>query len=117
MAWPVIAFHNSLWLSALALAAQGVFDFFHHLLIQNSSVPVWWPGFCISFDVLAGAFLGLLLMRRAGFDAPISGQPLPAHLTAPPNRCRANTRGESRRGPHDTRDRLGFESCLDKRFS
>jgi hypothetical protein len=88
----VIAFHKSLWLSAVALATHGVFDFFHHLLIQNSGVPVWWLGFCISFDVLAGAFLGLLLMQRAGFDAPISSRPLPAHPAAPANHCRAYQR-------------------------
>jgi hypothetical protein len=39
-------------------------DFFHHLLIQNPGVPVWWPGFCLSFDVFAAAFLAILLMRR-----------------------------------------------------
>jgi len=25
---------------------------------------VWWPGFCVSFDVLAAGFLAVLLMRR-----------------------------------------------------
>ena len=63
----VAGFRQNLWLIVAALAAHGVFDFFHHLFIHNSGVPIWWPGFCLSFDVLAGAFLAVLLMRRSGF--------------------------------------------------
>lgn len=59
----VAGFKKNLWLIAAALVGHGVFDFFHHLLIQNPGVPVWWPGFCGSFDVLAGGFLAVLLMR------------------------------------------------------
>jgi hypothetical protein len=71
LALSVIGFRKSLWLTAAALAGHGIFDFFHHLLIQNPGVPVWWHGFCMSFDVLAGGLLAVLLMRRAGFAAPI----------------------------------------------
>ena len=71
LALAVIGFKRSLWLTAAALAGHGIFDFFHHLLIQNPGVPVWWPGFCMSFDVLAGGFLAVLLMRRSGFASPI----------------------------------------------
>jgi len=60
----VIGFKKSLWVTAAALAGHGIFDLFHHLLIQNPGVPGWWPGFCMSFDVLAGGFLAVLLMRR-----------------------------------------------------
>jgi hypothetical protein len=67
----LIGFKKSLWLTAAALAGHGVFDFFHHLLIQNPGVPAWWPGFCMSFDVLAGGFLAVLLMRRSGFASPV----------------------------------------------
>lgn len=65
----VAGFKKSLWLIVVALAGHGVFDFFHHFFIQNPGVPVWWPGFCLSFDVLASAFLAVLLMRRSRFDA------------------------------------------------
>jgi hypothetical protein len=68
-AFAVVGFKKNLWLIAAALAGHGVFDFFHHLLIQNPGVPVWWPGFCLSFDVLAGGFLAMLLMRRSEFTA------------------------------------------------
>jgi hypothetical protein len=61
----VVGFKKSLWLVAAALAGHGVFDFFHHLVIQNPGVPVWWPGFCLSFDVFAGGFLALLLARHS----------------------------------------------------
>ena len=70
-AFAVVGFKKNLWLIAAALAGHGVFDFFHHLLIQNPGVPVWWPGFCLSFDVLAGGFLAMLLMRRSGFASKI----------------------------------------------
>lgn len=63
----VAGFKKNLWLIAAALAGHGVVDFFHHLFIRNPGVPVWWPGFCLSFDVLAGAFLAVLLIRRSGF--------------------------------------------------
>ena len=61
----VAGFKKNLWLIVAALAGHGVFDLFHHLFIQNPGVPVWWPGFCLSFDVLAGGFLAVLLIRRS----------------------------------------------------
>src|SRR4051794_40526347 len=36
----VVGFKKNLWLVAAALAGHGVFDFFHHFLIENSGVPV-----------------------------------------------------------------------------
>lgn len=67
----VAGFKKNLWLIVAALAGHGVFDLFHHLFIRNPGVPVWWPGFCLSFDVLAGGFLALLLMRRSGFASKV----------------------------------------------
>ena len=63
----VAGFKKNLWVAVVGLAGHGIFDFFRHLFIQNSGVPVWWPGFCFSFDVLAAAFLVGLLLRRPGF--------------------------------------------------
>jgi hypothetical protein len=71
LAMAVAGFKKSLWLIVAALDGHGVFDFFHHLFIQNPGVPVWWPGFCLSFDVLAGGFLAMLLMRRSGFASKV----------------------------------------------
>ena len=68
LAVAVAGFKRNLWLVAAALAGHGVFDFFHHLLIENSGVPVWWPGFCLAFDVVAGGLLALQLTRHSNFD-------------------------------------------------
>lgn len=64
IALAVIGFKKSFWITAAALAGHGVYDLFHHLLIHDPGVPIWWPGFCMSFDVVAGAFLAILLLRR-----------------------------------------------------
>lgn len=71
LALAVAGFKKSLWLIVFALAGHGVFDFFHHLFLQNPGVPVWWPGFCLAFDFLAGVFLALLLTRRSGFASRV----------------------------------------------
>ena len=67
LGFAVAAFHRSLWLAVVGLAGHGVFDFFHHLVIQDPGVPVYWPGFCLSFDIVAALFLAMLLLRRSGF--------------------------------------------------
>jgi hypothetical protein len=60
-----IGFKTRLWLVAAALAGHGIFDFIHHLLIENPGVPHWWPGFCMGFDATAGIYLAILLMVRS----------------------------------------------------
>src|SRR3954453_22419221 len=50
VALAVAGFKKNLWIAAAGLAGHGVFDFFHHWFIQNPGVPVWWPGFSLSFD-------------------------------------------------------------------
>ena len=60
----LLGFKNSPWLIAAALAGHGVFDSVHHLLIENPGVPLWWPGFCLAFDGIAGAWLALRIMRQ-----------------------------------------------------
>jgi hypothetical protein len=71
LALAVAGFKKNLWLIVAALAGHGVFDFFHSLFIHNRGVPVWWPGFCLSFDVLAAVFLAMLLTRRSGFASNV----------------------------------------------
>ena len=63
----VVGFKKSLWVAAAGLVGHGGFDFVHHMFIQNAGMPLWWPGFCGSFDVLAGVFLAFLLLKRPGF--------------------------------------------------
>lgn len=64
MAAAVIGFRTGLWLVAAALAGHGVFDLVHHYVITNPGVPSWWPGFCMTADVVAAAYLAVLLMKR-----------------------------------------------------
>ncbi len=70
----VVGFKKNLWFVVAALTGHGVFDFFHHLFIENPGVPVWWPGFCLGFDVLASGVLAALLMRRTGFACTLTSR-------------------------------------------
>jgi hypothetical protein len=60
----VVGFKRNLWIVAGALAAHGVMDIFHARLIANPGVPVWWPAFCSTYDIVAAVCLGWLLTRR-----------------------------------------------------
>jgi hypothetical protein len=57
-------FRSTLWLVATALAAHGIFDFLHPHVYANPGVPVWWPSFCLAYDVLAAACLAWLLVSK-----------------------------------------------------
>jgi hypothetical protein len=55
----IVGFKRNVWLVAAGIAGHGVFDFFHHWLIENPGVPRWWPGFCLAFDVGFGAYVAV----------------------------------------------------------
>jgi hypothetical protein len=57
----VLGFWRSLWVVVLALAGHGFFDLVHGFVIANAGVPVWWPAFCLAYDVTAAAYLARLL--------------------------------------------------------
>jgi hypothetical protein len=61
----LLAFKISLWLAVAGLMGHGVFDLVRDRFLHNPGVPHWWPGFCLAFDVVAGGFLAVLLIRRA----------------------------------------------------
>ena len=61
----IIGFKFNLWFVVGALAAHGIFDFFHGHLVTNPGVPAWWPEFCLAYDVVAAAFLAWLVVRAA----------------------------------------------------
>ncbi|MDB6088380.1 MAG: hypothetical protein JWN85_1164 [Gammaproteobacteria bacterium] len=67
----VLGFKNSLWWIVLVLAAHGVFDLFHAALIHNPGVPLWWPMFCLTFDLVAAAYLAWLLVSARVTAAPV----------------------------------------------
>lgn len=52
------------WIVVAGLALHGVFDFFHHAVIANPGVPAWWPGWCLSYDVVAAAYLAAVIVTR-----------------------------------------------------
>lgn len=64
VALAIVGFRYSLWLVAAGLAAHGIFDMVHGQIIANPGVPVWWPAFCGTYDVVAAAYLALLLLKR-----------------------------------------------------
>ncbi len=60
----ILGFKFNMWFVVAALAAHGIFDFFHADVLTNPGVPGWWPGFCLTYDVTAAGFLAWLLLRR-----------------------------------------------------
>jgi hypothetical protein len=65
----LFGFKSSLWLAAAAIVGHGAFDFVHHRFIENPGVPHWWPGFCLTFDVVFGAWLAVRLMRGSALKS------------------------------------------------
>ena len=61
LAAAVSGFGSSPWVVVVALGFHGVRDFAHHRVIANPGVPVWWPAFCLAFDLTAAAYLAWLL--------------------------------------------------------
>jgi hypothetical protein len=53
----ILGFKKNMWVVAAAMVGHGLFDFVHRLWIDNPGVPLWWPGFCLAFDGVAGAWL------------------------------------------------------------
>ena len=60
----VIGFKSSAWVVVAALAGHGVFDAFHGHVLENSGVPLWWPAFCLAYDLGAAGSLAWLIQRR-----------------------------------------------------
>jgi hypothetical protein len=63
LAASIAGFKRSLWLVVAALAAHGVYDLVHGQLFTNPGVPLWWPAFCLAYDVVAAGYLAWLLSR------------------------------------------------------
>ena len=64
----LLGFKRSMWLVAVAIAGHGVFDLFHHLLIENSGVPAWRPGFCATVDLILGIWLAICLVNGMRYE-------------------------------------------------
>ena len=67
----VAGFKSNAWIVVGALAGHGVFDALRGGILQNSGVPVWWPAFCLAFDLGAAASLAWLIRAPARLAGPI----------------------------------------------
>ena len=72
----VLGFKGNYWLVVAALIGHGVFDFVRHFFIDNPGVPQWWPGFCLASDVVFGAWVAVLLIRRGNRPQPYASDSL-----------------------------------------
>jgi hypothetical protein len=66
----VAGFKTTLWFTVAGIAGHGLFDLVHPRLFHNPGVPVWWPGFCGSIDIVLGVYLAWLITR--GRIRPVS---------------------------------------------
>ncbi|MBW4520714.1 MAG: hypothetical protein KME16_13540 [Scytolyngbya sp. HA4215-MV1] len=64
-----LGFRKTPWLVVVGLALHGVFDFIHHVVITNPGVPIWWPGFCLTYDITAAVYLAALILVRRSSNA------------------------------------------------
>jgi hypothetical protein len=60
----VAGFKSSAWIVVAALAGHGMFDALHQNVVGNSGVPVWWPPFCLAYDLGAAGSLAWLIKRQ-----------------------------------------------------
>lgn len=63
VATAVAGYKKKLWWVVAGLIGHGIFDLAHPHLISNPGVPLWWPGFCLAYDVTAGLYLAFLLKQ------------------------------------------------------
>jgi hypothetical protein len=69
----VVGFKSSGWIVVGGLAGHGVFDALHGNILENSGVPVWWPGFCLAYDLGAAGGLAWVIKRGpSSYRAPSS---------------------------------------------
>lgn len=60
----VVGFKSNAWIVVAGLAGHGVLDAFHGNILENTGVPVWWPAFCLAYDLGAAGGLAWVLKRR-----------------------------------------------------
>jgi hypothetical protein len=75
IALTIVGFKFDLRWVAAALFLHGVFDHFHPHLITNPGVPVWWPPFCMTYDITAAAILLWILRSTKSATKPAPTPP------------------------------------------
>jgi len=56
--WPLLL--------GIGIFMHGAFDLVHGHIISNSGVPVWWPAFCASIDIVLGIWVIYLVKTKKG---------------------------------------------------
>jgi len=69
-----LGFKRSMWLVAASIAGHGAFDLLRPSWIENPGVPLWWPGFCASADLILGAWLAAFLWKETAAIRPAYGR-------------------------------------------
>ena|SRR5215831_18551463 len=64
LGFALVGFKSTLWIVVAALAAHGLFDLVHPHFYANPGVPVWWPSFCLAYDLVAAGYLAWLLAHK-----------------------------------------------------
>jgi hypothetical protein len=62
----VVGFKSNLWIVVGGLAGHGILDALHGNILENSAVPVWWPAFCLAYDLGAAGGLAWVIKRGTG---------------------------------------------------
>jgi hypothetical protein len=62
----VVGFKSSAWIVVGGLAGHGAFDAVHGYILENSGVPIWWPAFCLAYDLGAAGGLAWVIKCRPG---------------------------------------------------
>jgi len=66
----VVGFKSTSWIVVAGLAGHGILDAVHTHLLENSGVPLWWPPFCLAYDVAAAGGLAWVLRRQSRATLP-----------------------------------------------
>ena len=70
----MVGFKRNLWLVVAMIVGHGVFDSLHHFFIDNPGLPRWWPGFCMTIDVVLGAWLAVRLRFLSNHPSSWTGR-------------------------------------------
>jgi len=68
----VVGFRSSGWIIVAGLLGHGVFDVLRGHILENSGVPVWWPAFCLAFDLGAAGCVAWLMSNPSRHNVPIA---------------------------------------------
>lgn len=74
----VAASKLSRWIVVIGLCGHALFDMAHGAMIASPGTPIWWPAFCLSFDLALAACVAV------GLRTPIGQRLHPLPRTEPP---------------------------------